>query len=327
MLSRVADSIYWMCRYIERAENVARFIDVNLHLVLDLVMLQHEEWLPLVKVTGDDPSFVERYGEVNQENVIHFLTFDRDYPNSILSCLSTARENARSIREIISSEMWEQVNKFYLLVRDAAQDNGVFDRPHAFFDEVKRNSHLFTGLTMDTMSHGEGWHFGRVGRLIERADKTSRILDVKYFILLPQVEYVGTPYDNIQWSAVLKSTSGLEMYRKRFHRISPRQVLQFLIFDREFPRAVAYCLAKAEESLHRISGTHSGTYGNLAERRLGRLSADLHFTDPETVLHSGVHEFLDHFQLKLNEVGDAIFETFLAMRPVPAPWPGEGVPQ
>jgi uncharacterized alpha-E superfamily protein len=327
MLSRVADSIYWMCRYIERAENVARFIDVNLHLVLDLVMLQHEQWVPLVKVTGDEQLFMARYGEATQENVIHFLTFDRDYPNSILSCLSSARENARSVREIISSEMWEQVNKFYLLVRDASEDGRVLDRPHAFFDEVKRNSHLFTGLTWDTMSHGEGWHFGRLGRLIERADKTSRILDVKYFILLPQVEYVGTPYDNIQWSAVLKSASGLEMYRKRFHRISPRHVVQFLVFDVEFPRAAAYCLKKAQESLHHIGGTPLGTYGNLVERRLGRLSADLHFTDAETVLHSGVHEFLDHFQLKLNEVGEAIFEMFFAMRPVPANWLDERAAQ
>jgi uncharacterized alpha-E superfamily protein len=327
MLSRVADSIYWMCRYIERAENVARFIDVNLHLVLDLVMLEHEQWQPLVKVTGDQELFFERYSEATQENIIQFLTFDREYPNSILSCLSTARENARSVREAISSEMWEQVNKFYLLVREAANDRGVLDRPHAFFDEVKRNSHLFTGLTLDTMSHGEGWHFGRLGRLIERADKTSRILDVKYFILLPQVEYVGTPYDNIQWSALLKSASGLEMYRKRFHRITPAQVVEFLIFDSEFPRAIAYCLKKAEESLHNISGTMPGSYGNLAERRLGRLSVDLHFTDAQTVLYSGVHAFLDHFQLKLNEVGDAIFETFFAMRPLPSPWSNSGSSQ
>ncbi len=320
MLSRVAESIYWMCRYIERAENVARFIDVNLHLVLDLVMFEHEQWLPLVKVTGDDSLFLERYAQANQENVIQFLTFDRDYLHSILSCLAIARENARSVREVISSEMWEQVNKFYLFVRDAAGDRGVRDRPHMFFDEVKRHSHLFTGLTADTMSHGEGWHFGRLGRLIERADKTTRILDVKYFMLLPRVEYVGTPYDNIQWSAVLKSASGLEMYRKRFHRITPGHVVQFLIFDLEFPRAIAYCLKKAEESLHGISGTNPGTFGNPAERRLGRLGADLHFTDAETVVYSGVHEFLDHFQLKLNEVGDAVFETFFAMRPLPAPW-------
>jgi uncharacterized alpha-E superfamily protein len=223
--------------------------------------------------------------------------------------------------------MWEQVNKFYLLVSEAARRRNALDRPHAFFDEIKRNSHLFTGLTLDTMSHGEGWHFGRLGRLIERADKTSRILDVKYFMLLPQVEYVGTPYDNIQWASLLRSASGLEMYRKRFHRITPKQVVEFLIFDREFPRAIAYCLQKADDSLRSISGTVPGTYGNLAERRLGRLSVDLHFTDSDTVLYSGVHEFLDHFQLKLNEVGDAIFETFFAMRPIPGQWFGVQVAQ
>lgn len=317
MLSRVADSIYWMCRYIERAENVARFMDVNLQLILDSIMLQHEQWEPLVKVTGDVELFNQKYGYASQQNVIQFLTFDSDYPNSILSCLVSARENARSIREIISSEMWEQVNKFYLLVKDAAEDESVLDRSHDFFCEVKRSSHLFTGLTMDTMSHGEGWHFSRLGRLIERADKTSRILDVKYFLLLPQVEYVGTPYDNIQWSAVLKSASGLEMYRKRFQQITPRQVVDFLIFDSEFPRAIGYCLQKAEDSLRRITGTVSGTYSNPAERKLGRLNVDLRFTDAQAVMVSGVHEFLDHFQLKLNGVGDAIFETFFAMRPLP----------
>jgi uncharacterized alpha-E superfamily protein len=295
-------------------------MDVNLQLVLDSIMLQHEQWKPLVKVTGDVDLFNRKYGDASQENVIQFLTFDSDYPNSILSCLISARENARSIREIISSEMWEQVNKFYLLVKDAAQDSSALDRSHDFFDEVKRSSHLFTGLTMDTMSHGEGWHFSRLGRLIERADKTSRILDVKYFLLLPQVEYVGTPYDNIQWSAVLKSASGLEMYRKRFHQITPRQVVDFLIFDREFPRAIGYCLQKAEDSLHAISGTASGTYSNLAERKLGRLNVDLNFTDAQAVIVSGVHEFLDHFQMKMNEVGDAIFETFFAMRPLPGPY-------
>jgi uncharacterized alpha-E superfamily protein len=292
-------------------------MDVNLHLVLDSIMLQHEQWEPLVKVTGDVEIFRRKYEYASQENVIEFLTFDPDYPNSILSCLTSARENARSIREVISSEMWEQVNKFYLVVKEAAQDRSMMDQPHDFFDGVKRSSHLFNGLIADTMSHGEGWHFGRLGRLIERADKTSRILDVKYFLLLPQLEYVGTPYDNIQWSAVLKSASGLEMYRKRFHQITPRQVVDFLIFDSEFPRAIAYCLQKAEDSLHSISGTALGTYGNLAERRLGRLCVDLRFNDAETVMVSGVHEFLDHFQLKLNEVGDAIFETFFAMRPVP----------
>ena len=147
MLSRVADSIYWMNRYIERAENVARFIDVNLHLMLDLPAGTTEQWAPLVDTTGDEELFQERYGEATRDNVIAFLTFDTDNPNSIYSCLRAARENARSVREIISSEMWEQVNTLYLMVRDAAAQGRVMAEPHAFFTEVKMASHLFVGIT------------------------------------------------------------------------------------------------------------------------------------------------------------------------------------
>src|SRR5262249_30588231 len=168
MLSRVADSIYWMHRYIERAENVARFIDVNLRLLLDLPPGTTEQWQPLVDTTGDHALFRERYGQATQEHVIRFLTFDTSNPNSIYSCLRMARENARSVREVISSEMWEQLNRFYLMVRNAAATAGGKQTPHELFTEVKMASHLFVGITDATMSHGEGWHFGRLGRLIER---------------------------------------------------------------------------------------------------------------------------------------------------------------
>jgi uncharacterized alpha-E superfamily protein len=317
MLSRVADAVYWMARYIERAENIARFVDVNLHLALDLRMMEHEQWMPLVTVTGDEEAFRQRYGRPTQETVIKFLGFDRDYSSSIYSCLYMARENARSVREIISSEMWEQVNRFYLMLKDAAGDSSVFDDPHAFFDDVKKNSHLFTGLAVDTMSHGEAWHFSRLGRLLERADKTSRILDVKYFMLLPRIDYVGTPYDNIQWAALLKSTSALEMYRKLHHRITPRQVTGFLIFDREFPRAIHYCLIKAEDSLHTITGSPAGTFQNPAERKLGKLRAELDYSDVDDVFEKGLHEYLDGIQVRFNEIGQAVFDTFFNLRLAP----------
>jgi uncharacterized alpha-E superfamily protein len=316
MLSRVADSIYWMSRYIERAENVARFIDVNLHLMLDLPVGTAEQWEPLVHTTGDLLLFQQRYGKPTRENVVAFLTFDTDNPNSILSCLHLARENARSVREIISSEMWEQVNTFYLMVRASASEGRVMEAPHDFFTEIKLASHLFVGITDATMSHGEGWHFGRVGRLLERADKTSRILDVKYFILLPVVADVGTPFDDIQWAAVLKSASAFEMYRKRHGRLAPDRVADFLILDREFPRAMHYCVVKAEESLHAISGAPPGTFQNLAEQRLGRLRSDLDYAQIQEIITSGLHEFLDTFQARLNRVGDAIFDTFFTLRPV-----------
>jgi len=198
MLSRVADAVYWMNRYIERAENVARFVDVNLHLILDLPAGSAEQWRPLINTTGDQELFAERYKKATRENVIHFLTFDTEYGNSIVSCLRAARENARSVREIISSEMWEQANQFYLMVTDPGAKARALDSPSEFYNDVKMASHLFSGLTRNTMSHTEAWHFGRLGRLLERADKTSRMLDVKYFILLPAVDDVGSPLDDIQ---------------------------------------------------------------------------------------------------------------------------------
>jgi uncharacterized alpha-E superfamily protein len=316
MLSRVADSIYWMNRYIERAENVARFIDVNLRLLLDLPAGTTEQWQPLVDTTGDHVRFQERYGQATQHNVITFLTFDAANPNSIAFCLRKARENARSVREAISSEMWQQVNHFYLMVRNAAATERVRQTPHDFFTEVKMASHLFVGITDGTMSHGEGWHFGRLGRLIERADKTTRLLDVKYYILLPATTEVPAAVDEVQWAAVLKSASAFEMYRKRYGRIAPDQVADFLLLDREFPRAVHYCLVKGEESLHAITGSSPGTFRNPAEQRLGRLRSELDYTAIQEILASGLHECLDAMQAKLNRVDDAIFETFFTLRPV-----------
>jgi uncharacterized alpha-E superfamily protein len=316
MLSRVASSIYWLNRYIERAENYARFIEVNLNLTLDLPRGTAEQWEPLVATTGDRENFTVRYGKATKEAVIQFLSSDAANPNSILSCLVAARENARSVREIISTDMWEQVNRFHLMVRDAVSRGLASQNLHAFLADVKANSHLFLGITDATMSHGEGWHFARLGRLLERADKTSRILDVKYFILLPTVAEVGTPFDIIQWSALLKSASALEMYCKQHGRISPNPVAEFLILNPNFPRAIRYCLIKAEDSLHAIAGSESDRHNNLAEQRLGRLRSEMDYIDMAEILSGGLHEFFDGFQIKLNRTDDAIYQTFFALRPV-----------
>ena len=319
MLSRVADSIFWMGRYIERAENVARFIDVNLHMILDLPVGSKEQWEPLVITSGDRERFAARNGTgATQENVIRFLAFDAENPNSIVTCLRAARENARSVREIISSEMWEQVNSSYLTVNAAASNQTLIHSPYGFFSEVKKASQLFDGVTDATMLHGEGWHFYRMGRLLERADKTSRLLDVKYFILLPSVTHVGTPLDDIQWAAVLRSASALEMYRKRHGHIAPETIIRFLVLDHEFPRSIHHCLTGANDSLHAISGTPVGMYRNAAEQRLGQLRAELAYTDTEQILRRGLHEFLDALQTKLNTVDQCIFDAFFALRPVGA---------
>jgi len=314
MLSRVADSIYWMGRYVERAENVARFIDVNLNLMLDAPSGADQQWQPLVNITGDHEAFAKRFGEASQEKVIQFLTFDRENPNSILSCLRAARENARSVREIISSEMWLQLNQFFLTVNSAALNAHAHETSHNFFTEVKSASHLFSGVTDSTMTHGEAWHFCQLGRQLERADKTSRILDVKYFILLRSAADVGTPFDDVQWAAVLRSVSAFEMYRKRHGRISPKSIVEFLLLEQEFPRAVHFCLNGARDSLHAISGTPAGTYRRKPEKLLGQLCSDLAYANVDDVMTAGLHEYVDDLQGKMNQVSSGIYETFFAKR-------------
>lgn len=318
MLSRVADSIYWMSRYVERAENVARFIDVNLQLMLDYPDEQGQQWEPLVLISGDHADFAKRYGAPTQENVLKFLAFDPENSNSIVSCLRAARHNARSVREIISSEMWLQLNKFYLMVSSVADRSLAMEGLHGFFDDVKSASHLFNGVADATMTHGEGWHFGRLGKHLERADKTTRILDVKYFILLRSVRDVGTAWDDIQWAAVLRSTSAFEMYRKDHGRITPRNVADYLLLNRYFPRSVNHCLIRARESLHCITGTTVGSYKNSAEKHLGQLCSELTYTSVDEIISGGLHEYIDALQVKMNQVGTEIHETFFARKSAPA---------
>ena len=317
MLSRVADSIFWMSRYIERAENVARFIDVNLNLTLDLgadvgramgtAGLHHRRPRRLPGALSA-PDAAERHS-------VPFRSTSRIRTRFSPAC-STARENARTVREMISSAMWEELNKFYLMVRSQAAGRLAVDAPYDFFNQIKLSSHLLEGITDATMSHGEPWHFARMGRLLERADKTSRILDVKYFMLLPNVAEVGTPLDTIQWSALLESASALEMYRKHYGRITPTNVAEFLMLDREFPRAMHFCLIKAEESLLAITGSMHGTFRTPAEQQLGRLRAELDYAHIDEIIRDGLHEFIDRFQTRLNQVGGAISDTFFDMHPI-----------
>jgi len=326
MLSRVADSIYWMSRYVERAENVARFIDVNLNLMLDSPTID-QQWRPLVNTTGDHADFAKRYGSVGTaRDVLEFLTFDRENPNSIISCLRAARENARSVREIISSEMWLQLNTFYLMVNSAAESRQGFESGTSFYNEVKQASHLFTGITDATMTHGEGWHFCRLGRKLERADKTSRILDVKYFIILQSLSDVGTLHDDVQWVAVLRSASAFEMYRKRHGRISPMAIVEFLLLDAEFPRAVRFCLNSARDSLHAISGTPFGASNKDAEKVLGKICSDLAAAEVDEIITGGLHEYLDALQTNVNQASTGIYERFFAAR-VPEPRQTQPQPQ
>ena len=321
MLSRVAESVYWMSRYIERAENVARFIDVNYNLTLGEGDAFGEQWSPLVNTTGDHELFKQRHEKPTRENVLRFLAFDPANPNSIISCVAKARENARTIREVISSTMWEQVNMFHLLVRSAAEFQGTFDQLHDYCQRVKLASHTLAGVTYTTMSHGEAWHFSRIGRLIERADKTSRIVDVQYYILLPDPADVGTTLDVVRWSALLKSASALEMYRRDHGRILPIKVADFLILDRHFPRSMHFCLIGAQESLSEITGSGAGTFSNRSEQLMGRLRSEFDYTDITDIVNQGMHEFIDGFQGHLNLVGDAIHDDFFTVKRTPSKLP------
>ncbi|MDQ3036904.1 MAG: alpha-E domain-containing protein [Myxococcota bacterium] len=319
LLSRVADAVHWMNRYVERAENVARFIDVNLHLTLDSPWIAESDspWAPLIAATGDTALFEQRHGAPTRENVMRFLVFDRTYPSSILSCMRGARENARSVREVISSEMWAQLNDMHLSLQEASRDPAAaFTSPGELFDRIKQGCHAFVGATYLTMTHNEAWHFGRLGRLLERADKTSRIVDVKCFLLRQLGARTPGAIDEIQWAALLKSASAFEMYRKRHGRITPEKVVAFLLIERKFPRSVLYTVAKAERSLHAITGTPGGTHRLPPEAALAALREHIAAADPRALLEDGLHEWIDSLQHDLNDVGNSIFEEFLAPRAV-----------
>jgi uncharacterized alpha-E superfamily protein len=318
LLSRVADAVYWMARYIERAENVSRFIEVNLHLMLDLPASDVNQWRAIVDTTGDGQVFAERYGSANQENVVEFLTSDPKNPNSVFSCVRAARENARSVRETISSEMWEQVNALYLLIQGTKGQLSTDVLPQ-FFHNTRTACTQFQGVTDSTMTHNEAFQFIGLGRTLERADKTTRLLDVKYFILLPSVSDVGTPYDDIQWAAVLKSVSGFEMYRQRHGRIFPPRLVEFLLLDNGFPRAVRYSVARADRALHAITGTSPDTFSCASEQRLGLLKSELDFAQVDAILAGGMHEFLDGLQVKMNKIDECILGDFFTQ------WTGDGI--
>jgi uncharacterized alpha-E superfamily protein len=312
LLSRAAEALFSMARSIERAENVARFIGVNLHLQLDLSLEPAHQWQPLIDTSGDAVLFRHHHGKASKDNVIKFLMWNTDNLNSIVSCLHAARENARSVREIISSEMWEQIDSMYLNIKPLG-GRAEADRLAEILRAIRLACHMFAGIADATMSHNEAWYFLRLGRQLERADKTSRLLDIKYFILLPSANAVGTLYDDIHWAAVLKSVSGFEMYRKRHGRITPRSIVDFMVLDREFPRAIRHCLCRADESLHAITGTPMGSCHFPSERSLAPLRAELDYTSVEYIIGHGLHEYLDGLQLSMQAIADDLVRDFFVL--------------
>jgi uncharacterized alpha-E superfamily protein len=313
MLSRVANTIFWMNRYLERAENYARFLDVNFNLSLELPPDVTEQWKPLVVITGDWHLYESKYKDVEKSKVIYFLGFDDKNPNSIYNSILNVRENARSVRPDITVEVWEQVNYLYYLVKEE-RDKKRWKKndPRGFFSEIKKGIQLLFGILDATISRTDAYHFGKVGQYLERADKTSRVLDVKYYMLLPSSDKVGSSLDLIQWAAVLKSVSAYDMYKKQYGNLTISNIIEFLILDKKFPRSMFYCLTQAEKSLKSISGS-SDSYANEAERKIGLLKAQLEFADVNEIIETGLNEYLDHFQSKLNEVSVAVFDSYFSV--------------
>ncbi|MEP6777439.1 MAG: alpha-E domain-containing protein [Chthoniobacterales bacterium] len=315
MLSRVADSLYWMSRYIERAEDNARLADVNLQLLLDLSN-QHDadprqQWNPIISTLEGNELFASLYQTFDGKAAINFVSLQKKNHNSIYSCLSLARENARTTREQISSEMWAQINRLYLFVKSDAAKKLLRSSAFEFFNRIIAGSHLFQGITHATMTHGEGWHFMRIGKLLERADCTSRILDVKYHILLPSGERVGGNVDTIQWMSVLKSCSALEAYRKVYvDQVAPWKVAEFIITHPGFPRSIRFCVDYLDEALHCISGSAENRYANEAERLSGRLRSDLDYVTIGDIFKFGLHEYLEMIQRRLVEISDAMHASY-----------------
>jgi uncharacterized alpha-E superfamily protein len=310
MLSRVASSIYWMQRYVERAENVTRFVLVNYYLSLDMPGWVGAQWEPLVLTTGDQDVFKEMYGDATEQNVLKFLLLDPDYGNSVLSCLRAAKENARSVQEAITSEVYESINEIVRKVSRYPSKNLNMEELEDLLLEIRSFSHYLDGCMNSTFNHDEAWHFRNLGAYLERADKTTRILDVKYYYLYPSVDDVNAPLDNIPWFSLLNSTSALEMYMRRHGVIRREKVIGFLLLDSTFARSVSYCLMHALSALQKIQGGSQVRYTTETEKLLGALHSEMRYQDTQNIIDFGMHEYLDFLQFSLNNIGAAIKKDF-----------------
>ena len=309
LLSRVAESIYWINRYLERAENISRFVEVSEAMSLDCPPGSAEPWLPLIDVSADRENFDFRYPQKNQEDVINFLIRDTINPNSIISCINMARENARQIRDVITTEMWEQINVLYWNIQDGEI---CWDQPlQEQLSEIRRGCQLFYGITDVTLSKDLAWQFSILGRLIERADKTSRILDVKYYLLLPSLNELGGVLDELQWIALLRSAGAYQMFRhSEQNAIRPNAVARFLLLDPIFPRSVRYCLDGISDTLKMIELNPIPKEPTKLECMRGLLKAKWSYVRVENIISDGLHEAIDSLQIDLNELHNLIQDQY-----------------
>lgn len=315
MLCRVADSLFWMSRYIERAENTVRLVDVTLQTLLESEHSNDENhyahWQPILASLGDQALFESLYEEKSSANITDFLTFNRENPSSVLQCISAARENARMIRDQISSEMWEVINRTFLWIKKQDAKAICEDADYEFFQHIKEFSQLFQGLVDTTFPHQIGFEFVKIGANIERADKTCRILDAKrYMRAFSSTE--NDALDNAQWAAILRGCSAHEAYRRVFVAdIEGDNVRDFLIRSRDFPRSVLFCLSRVQLAMHAISKCPTSHFSNEAERRLGQLIAKLNYADPSELSGAKVSELIESIEDDLGKIAVEISNRYM----------------
>ncbi len=320
MLARAANNLYWMSRHIERAENTARMLDVTYRMSLlpYRVLEDGQEWadpwaLPLV-ITGRATAYYERYPQITPDNMLRFMVLDPTNPSSIYACIQSARENARSVRGVITSEMYEDLNDLWLNMRNTDYSRVESQGISGFFDWVKLQSHQFRGVTFGTMLRDEGYQFIRLGTFMERADNTARILDVKYHTLLPSVADVGGAVDYYQWGALLRSVSAFDSYRKVYRDvITPMKVAELLILREDVPRSLHACMNEIYDNLRDLCDDSQLE----AERLAGELHAKLHYGRTQQIFELGLHEYLMEFLEGVSKLGEEINKDFLV--PVYAP--------
>lgn len=309
MLSRTADHLFWMSRYIERAENLARLLDVTwqMSLVPQPVEVANQNWNAIIALNSLEEAFAAKYSTVNAENVLRFMVSDTDNYASIHSCLRLARENAHAVRGTITTEMWETLNSTWLEAREKTFEQlynaGIAD----YFEWVKMRSSLSRGTTLGTLLQDVSFHFIRLGTLLERADNTARILDVKYHVLRPHGEEEGAT-DFYQWGALLRSVSAFEVYRKAYRDvITPERVAELLILRMDMPRSLHFCMNGVVKNLDLIANKLS----TETQRQAGLLHAQLHYARVEDILEQGLHEWLTDFMDRIYLLGNGISKDFL----------------
>ena len=311
MLSRTADHLFWLSRYIERAENTARMLDIAYQTSLQPQSADESEqtWRSLVSISELNGLYGAKYSTINARNVMEFMVADENNLSSIYNCLRAARENARAVRGSLTTEVWETMNQTWLEFRRLLREGALARDPSQLFEWVKYRSHLSRGVTVGTMLQDEAFHFIRIGSFLERADNTARLLDVKFYRQeQTQSQHDDAARDFYYWSAVLRSVSGFEIYRKVYSNvIQPDKVAELLILRPDMPRSLSHCITRMQANLKRVSNGHSAE----TLRRVGRLEAELAFGRIDEILAKGLHPFLDGFLAEVAELGSAISRDFL----------------